>query len=69
LTGLGKDGMNGSHAIHSAGGSIFAQDPKDCVAPSMPTAVINSIETTHVGELEALASEVSKHIHKLSKSL
>lgn len=69
LTGLGKDATNGSLAISDSGGMIFAQEPSDCVAPSMPKSVIEKVNDVQSAPLEELAKKVSKHINKLSSKL
>ncbi len=42
LTGLGGDGALGAARIASVKGTILVQDPLTCIAPSMPTTVIES---------------------------
>ncbi len=42
LTGLGKDGAGGAAQVVMMGGKVLVQDPTTAVAPSMPTAIINS---------------------------
>jgi two-component system chemotaxis response regulator CheB len=39
LTGMGDDGLEGSHAIHRAGGMIFTEHPSSCVVDGMPRSV------------------------------
>ncbi|MDC1069016.1 chemotaxis protein CheB [Candidatus Kapabacteria bacterium] len=69
LTGLGRDGTAGSEIISEAGGRIFAQNPTDAVAPSMPTSVIGKVDKVVTADLEALAKKLSNHIHSISKKL
>jgi two-component system chemotaxis response regulator CheB len=42
LTGLGRDGAQGAARIASVKGTVLVQDPTTCIAPSMPTTVIDS---------------------------
>jgi two-component system chemotaxis response regulator CheB len=39
LTGMGSDGVEGSRAIHAAGGRIVVEDASTCVVYGMPRAV------------------------------
>ncbi len=39
LTGMGADGVEGSRAIHAAGGRIVVEDASTCVVYGMPRAV------------------------------
>jgi two-component system chemotaxis response regulator CheB len=39
LTGMGNDGVEGSRAIHAAGGRIIVEDASTCVVYGMPRAV------------------------------
>lgn len=39
LTGMGDDGLVGSRELHSAGGSLIAQDEESCVVWGMPRAI------------------------------
>jgi len=41
LTGLGHDGAKSCGEIVDRGGKVLIQDPKTCIAPSMPQAIIN----------------------------
>jgi two-component system chemotaxis response regulator CheB len=69
LTGLGKDGTNGSLAIQKVGGSLFAQDPKDCIAPSMPTSIIEKASSIATGNIDQLAEKINKTVAELSSKL
>lgn len=42
LTGLGRDGAQGAARIAGVKGTILVQDPLTCIAPSMPTTVLES---------------------------
>lgn len=39
LTGMGADGVEGSRAIHAAGGRVIVEDASTCVVYGMPRAV------------------------------
>lgn len=39
LTGMGRDGTEGAHALHDAGSRILVQDAASCVVSSMPCSV------------------------------
>lgn len=58
LTGLGKDAMYGAKYIEQAGGKILVQDPKTCVAPSMPSSVIEYGIKSEVGTLQEIAKRL-----------
>lgn len=42
LTGLGRDGAQGAARVAGVKGTVIVQDPSTCIAPSMPTTVIES---------------------------
>ncbi len=59
MTGLGHDGMNGAQTIAKNGGKILVQDPKTCIAPSMPESVIKSGIKSEILNLKSLANRMS----------
>ncbi len=59
MTGLGHDGMYGAKSIEKNGGKILVQDPKTCIAPSMPESVINSDVKSEVLDLKTIANRMS----------
>ncbi len=55
LTGMGRDGLDGTRAIVAAGGSAIVQDQASCVVGSMPGAVANAGLASAVAPVEQLA--------------
>ena len=60
LTGMGSDGLDGSHAIHRAGGTIIAQDEESSVVWGMPGAVATANLCTAVLPLPQIAPRVGR---------
>ena len=63
LTGIGKDGVDGSRAIRQAGGRILAQDDSATVA-EMPQSVIQSGLADKVFPIELLSVEILSQIEQ-----
>ena len=42
LTGMGRDGVEGSSRLVACGGSVIAQDEKSCAVWGMPRAVLEA---------------------------
>lgn len=59
FTGMGDDGVKGCAEIRSRGGSVWVQDPKECLAVSMPNAVINSGAADFVAGINDLATAIT----------
>jgi two-component system chemotaxis response regulator CheB len=60
LTGMGKDGTNGSALIHSAGGHIIAEDESTCVVWGMPRSVQEAGVADQVVPLDEVASAITQ---------
>ena len=58
LTGMGKDGLRGSEAIHKAGGRILAQDEASSVVWGMPRFVAEAGLAEKILPLPAIADEI-----------
>jgi two-component system chemotaxis response regulator CheB len=58
LTGMGSDGLQGSRAIRTAGGSVLAQDGASSVVWGMPGAVANAGLANKVLALDAIPAEI-----------
>lgn len=69
LTGLGKDGTQGAAHIASVKGTVLVQQPDTAIAPSMPTAVIQSGLTCKVLPVSAMGKEISEIVFPLNASL
>lgn len=60
LTGMGKDGQNGSQAIANAGGTVIAQDESTSVVWGMPGAAAGAGICSAVLPLEEIAPKITK---------
>ncbi|MHA1945303.1 MAG: chemotaxis-specific protein-glutamate methyltransferase CheB [Candidatus Hodarchaeales archaeon] len=60
LTGMGKDGFEGSRKIKAVNGSIIAEHESTCVIYGMPKAVIEGKLVDTVAPLLEIPSELSK---------
>lgn len=58
LTGMGEDGIEGSHDIARAGGTIIAQDEASSVVWGMPAAVVMAGLADKVLPLSEIAAEI-----------
>ncbi|MFB6345891.1 MAG: chemotaxis-specific protein-glutamate methyltransferase CheB [bacterium] len=56
LTGMGKDGLQGSKAIAGAGGTILVQDEASCTVYGMPKQVKNNIAAAQEIPLDEIPS-------------
>lgn len=54
LTGMGKDGVEGSRAIAKAGGTVFTQDEESCTVYGMPKQVASQVEEASEIRLEEI---------------
>jgi two-component system, chemotaxis family, protein-glutamate methylesterase/glutaminase len=66
LTGMGRDGLLGSHAVRDAGGCVLAQSESSAVIASMPAAVAAAGLADAVVTLDEMASEIVR-LASLSK--
>jgi len=60
LTGMGSDGLRGSHAIAAAGGCILAQDEASSVVWGMPGQVAHAGLCSAVLPLDEIASRLTR---------
>ncbi|MBI5233624.1 MAG: chemotaxis response regulator protein-glutamate methylesterase [Deltaproteobacteria bacterium] len=58
LTGMGKDGFEGTKAIKQSGGPILVQDESSCVVYGMPKAVVDGGLYDKVVSLSSMAGEI-----------
>ena len=65
LTGLGRDGTNGSAEIVSAGGTILVQDPDTAIAPFMPQSVIDS----QIKHLKLKTEQIAPYVNVVSEQM
>lgn len=62
LTGMGNDGMKGSHDIKNAGGWIIAESASSCVVYGMPRSVIESGAASEEAPLEDIVNTIIKRL-------
>lgn len=62
LTGMGKDGLEGSRAIRNAGGLIFAQDQSSSAVWGMPRQVVEADLADAVLPANQIAGEIVRRI-------
>ncbi|MCK5688826.1 response regulator, partial [Myxococcota bacterium] len=58
LTGMGRDGAQGSSALYSAGAITIAQDPQSCTVDSMPTSAIKAKAICEILAPEEMAGRI-----------
>jgi two-component system, chemotaxis family, protein-glutamate methylesterase/glutaminase len=69
LTGLGHDGAKSCREVVARGGKVLIQDPKTCIAPSMPQAIINmGVEHTMLPK-DKILSKMESIVNKLYSDL
>jgi two-component system chemotaxis response regulator CheB len=65
LTGMGRDGAAGAHAIRASGGIVVAQDEASCVVYGMPQAAIERGAVDAVVPLDDLAAVLAAFVDDL----
>lgn len=62
MTGMGKDGLEGSKLIKSAGGKVVAQTEETCVVYGMPKAIVDAELADAIVPLEEMASTITSAV-------
>ncbi|MBN1267494.1 MAG: chemotaxis response regulator protein-glutamate methylesterase [Anaerolineales bacterium] len=62
MTGMGRDGTNGSALIHSAGGKVIAEDQSTCVVWGMPRSVMEAGLPDEVVGLKEMAAALESSV-------
>ena len=62
LTGMGKDGTNGSALIHSSGGRVITEDETTCVVWGMPRSVMEAGIADEIVPLPKVAEAITRAI-------
>ncbi len=62
LTGMGRDGADGLHAVRSAGGIGIVQDRATCVVDSMPESALRIAGADEIVALPDVASAIVRHL-------
>lgn len=65
LTGMGRDGTEGSRLVHERGGRVFAQHAQDCSVFGMPKGVITAGLADRVLRLGEIASYVDAEVRRV----
>ncbi|MEN6415461.1 MAG: chemotaxis-specific protein-glutamate methyltransferase CheB [Armatimonadota bacterium] len=69
LTGMGRDGANGTKLIKQAGGVAIAEHESSCVVYGMPRAAIETGAVDVVAPLEQIADAVYAAVFKVQQSV
>ncbi|MGK3964623.1 chemotaxis-specific protein-glutamate methyltransferase CheB [Sorangium sp. So ce118] len=62
LTGMGDDGLEGSRAIHKAGGQILAEAESSCVVYGMPRRVMEAGLAAAEAPIDEMAAAIVRHL-------
>ncbi|WP_437970468.1 chemotaxis-specific protein-glutamate methyltransferase CheB [Sorangium sp. So ce260] len=62
LTGMGDDGLEGSRAIHKAGGRILAEAESSCVVYGMPRRVQEAGITAAQAPIDEMPAAILRHL-------
>jgi two-component system chemotaxis response regulator CheB len=62
LTGMGKDGLDGAHAVRKAGGRILVESESTCTVYGMPRAIAEAGLADAVLDLDDLADAITKEM-------
>ena len=68
LTGMGRDGTNGSVLLHSLGGCVIAEDESSCVVWGMPRSVVEAKAADAVYPLTEIAPAIEKAVKAYNSS-
>ena len=63
LTGIGRDGCEGSRAVHAAGGRIIAEHHSTCVVYGMPKAVIETGLADRIVPLDTMVDAIVSEVY------
>jgi len=62
LTGMGKDGAEGSKKIKEAGGTVIIQDEKSSVVWGMPRSVLKEVAGVEVLPISEIPQAICRHV-------
>jgi chemosensory pili system protein ChpB (putative protein-glutamate methylesterase) len=65
FTGMGDDGIKGCQTIVDRGGAVWVQDPKDCTAPAMPRAIMQSNKVDFIGTVGQLVDKMRTDMEQM----
>ena len=64
MTGMGRDGLEGSRDLKERGGRVFAQHPFGCVVYGMPKAIIDNDIADRVLPLSRIGPAIVSHLER-----
>lgn len=62
MTGMGKDGLEGTRKIKNSGGYVIAQNEESCVVYGMPKAIVDAQLADHVLPLNQIAEAIVRSV-------
>ena len=69
MTGMGSDGSKGCLHIEAMGGTIFVENPKTAMAPSMPRETFAIVQNCKVHSSKLLGQAIVTEANRISESL
>ncbi|MGC8594383.1 MAG: protein-glutamate methylesterase/protein-glutamine glutaminase [Candidatus Kryptoniota bacterium] len=68
MTGMGKDGLEGTKLLKKSGARIIAQDEESCVVYGMPKAIVDAELADAIVPLEAIAETLTNAVNHVKST-